>query len=930
MSRVPVQRLLWALLAAASFAAVLLALVPEGGVGAGTEEPPNGHVVQQEAGLSPAEVTLSLVDSFPDAEARHAGAHVAFDNASDAEFLSSGWNPLGKGGPAWAMSRDAVVDVPIAHPQDLTLALTLGIHPAAPDAEVLPNVQSVKILWNGRVMGTYKVRNASQHIAFPVPAAQQRHGLNRMEILPFFWFVPRSAGVGDDRRRFAFQCTAMELVSDRVEYGGSPVAATVKKESIVQAPGSVLSYYFLLPEHAVLHAEGRLHAEGAELPEEVAGRVTLTLVDEKMDERVLLERDLRELAHSPDFYVHEDLTDLAGQAVALNLCFSLLVPALVPASQNVVDFYKRPDRDLPFRIGLSSPHIDGDLLRLEAGEALLFRGWIAGDKKHTVTVSLNGEPHATQPEHRADVAGRFDGLSSIEGFRVSIPFAMLQAHNDLAISVDERVQIGLRFDRPLTHDARPKALKALPWHELYRLEWHDPRIEGVQARLPAAVPTVPRERYNVIIVLSDALRADHLEPYGSTEVQTPELASLAQRSATFVHASANSGWTRPSIASLLTSQYVPAHGCATTDDALPDTSPYLPEILHNAGYRTMTVLSNPNTSTEFGFGRGFDTVHEHFRVRREVHDECTTPEAKAAHFWDKYFEPFLQEAQDQPFFVFYHELDPHDPYNPHPPYDTMYDPPRGHLDLTGEVGRATRSGAFPLTEGDVRYLQSQYKGEITFLDAHLKLMYERLAEKGLADRTLLVFLADHGDEFWEHLGIGHGHSLYEELLHVPLVFSLPGLIPAGKRPRGHVQLIDVPPTILGLIGEEIPHEMQGRSLLPYLFGPEDCDPPRATFARMTNGRTPGSDSIRVGHWKLIEETYAAGGHNRELYNLEKDPGEHIDRWPQELVVGKALSQMLRSYRRRNAQFQSGAPRKVETRKLSAEVVADLQALGYLE
>jgi len=431
------------------------------------------------------------------------------------------------------------------------------------------------------------------------------------------------------------------------------------------------------------------------------------------------------------------------------------------------------------------------------------------------------------------------------------------------------------------------------------------------------------------VILFDTLRPDFVAPYGG-DVDTPALSALAASGTTFETARSNSSWTRTSVTSLLTGVYPFRHGVIQGSDHLPAGDPYLPEILRAKGFHTMAIINNAVIAPEFGYGRGFDSVHKHYELRPPVMPrQHHAPDAQADLVWDKYFDPFLAEAGTDNFFVYLHEIDPHAPYNPQAPYGDPYAIDyKGNIDAARLLVRMFRRHAVPLDAFDVEYLQSRYRGEIAFMDAYLARLMQRLERSGVADDTLVLFVSDHGEEFMEHGTVGHYWNLYEEVLQVPMIWSLPGLIAAERRVPSLVELLDVPPTLLDLLGIPIPEAMEGRSLRRDLSGEEEPTRPRWSFARV---RSDGWTSARYGDWKLLRE-YGGGPSDlprRELYDLADDPGETRNRWAEEWIVGKTLSQELAA---REAQpgSSAGATKNLDLDDLDPKVVEQLRVLGYVE
>jgi hypothetical protein len=245
---------------------------------------------------------------------------------------------------------------------------------------------------------------------------------------------------------------------------------------------------------------------------------------------------------------------------------------------------------------------------------------------------------------------------------------------------------------------------------------------------------------------------------------------------------------------------------------------------------------------------------------------------------------------DRPFFLFAHYFDPHEPYAPPPPYDTLY---RGdyegrignsfvlHEHLPGVVG--TRFDDLrTLTAADWVRIVSLYDGEIAFTDVAIDSLLMGLRHRGLAEKTLILFLSDHGEEFFEHEAFGHGHALFDEVIKVPLIVSLPGRLPEGGRISRQVRLVDVMPTVFDLLDIDVESRCEGVSLAPLLEGSGDVEmrqdvllPPQVAFSEGLL-RGPERKSITSYPWKLI---YYLDTQEHRLFNLDEDPDEKTDRMP---------------------------------------------------
>jgi arylsulfatase A-like enzyme len=472
------------------------------------------------------------------------------------------------------------------------------------------------------------------------------------------------------------------------------------------------------------------------------------------------------------------------------------------------------------------------------------------------------------------------------------------------------------------------------------LDWQQLEIVAPGRAAADVSPTPRAPGRNLLFVLFDTLRADRTEPYGSEDVATPAMTRLAARGTTFLNAFSNASWTAPSVASLFTSTYPTLHGVRGTGmihgleevAALPPGLPSLPLVASDAGYVTVAVLNNPAISPAFGFGRGFDEAHEFWRQRAETRSAVPTPEGQADLVWDRFVEPVLSARGERPFFAYVHEIDPHSPYNPPPPYDTRYgsyegvDPaPLRALSLPARY----KKDPGVLSQRDIAFLRAQYAGEVTFMDAYLGRLLDRLEREGLRESTLVVFVSDHGESLTEHLRLGHGDTLYDEVLRVPLIFSLPGLLPEGLRVTAPVQLVDVAPTILDLLGLEIPPLMQGESLAP-LFAGAGGSSHRPTFAEATFEGVFSLDAVRVGRFKLIRRFDKKGGDPElQLFDLAADPHERENLVQRSPVVAATLRQILDWRRHQDLQAQSEVE-SVDLRAVDDQLRSGLEALGYVE
>jgi arylsulfatase A-like enzyme len=427
----------------------------------------------------------------------------------------------------------------------------------------------------------------------------------------------------------------------------------------------------------------------------------------------------------------------------------------------------------------------------------------------------------------------------------------------------------------------------------------------------------PERPWNVVFILVDTLRADHLSAYGHDRPTSPELDRLAEGSYLFENALAQAGCTFPSVNSLLTSRHS-QHFLGQPEErrmSIPDDLPTLAEILSEAGYATAAVSASsvvratPSRVNHFGgFGQGFDAFDE----------ECLMADAACVNA--RAFE--ILDGLEAPYFLYLHYWDPHDPYRPplhhvrsFPDHDTSH----GFLargNLWPIIRMLYQDGPhWDLGPEDVAQIKTLYDEEIRYFDGRLRELLDRLETRGDLDRTLLVFASDHGDEHLEHGHIAHCRSLaYQTVVHTPLLLKIPGL-PGGRR-DARVQNLDVTPTILDYLG--IPFDdlgFEGRSLRPVIESEREVH--RYVFASQGRSRV-----VSDGRYKLIHDIRTG---ERALYDLAADPGETEDLATARPEETDRLEEVLFGWIR----SLEGAVGSDESLRRADEAERQLKAVGYL-
>lgn len=424
---------------------------------------------------------------------------------------------------------------------------------------------------------------------------------------------------------------------------------------------------------------------------------------------------------------------------------------------------------------------------------------------------------------------------------------------------------------------------------------------GACDREEAAAPP-PRFR-NLVVVMIDTLRSDHLSSYGYHRETAPFLASLAE-SGIQVQGISASSWTRPSIATLLTGLHPQRHQAIARSDALPEGVAYLPQSLRELGFNTAAYLSNGNVSSELGFARGFDLVEEY--------GEKPKPEASVV--TDGGLR--LADRLSPPYFLYVHYLDPHDPYVPAQPWGG--DQPRPLVQPPDIL-----SGRAPFDEPTLQRLRDSYDGEILEMDPQIERLVRGLEQRGLLQDTLVVVTSDHGEAFGEHGKIVHGHTLHREEVEVPfLLWSQPSRWQPHRSDDTFHQ-VDFMATMLAALGLEQPAGGDGESRWDQLATGQPL-PESAQFLHLDLDRL-GELAIQRGGYKLI---HRRGRPTNLLYHLAADPNERemIEEGTSEEV--ETRRRLLRQLIHLHNELASGrSQRQIES--IDGELRERLAALGYL-
>ena len=459
------------------------------------------------------------------------------------------------------------------------------------------------------------------------------------------------------------------------------------------------------------------------------------------------------------------------------------------------------------------------------------------------------------------------------------------------------------------------------------------------------------ERSNVLLIIVESLRADQLGCYGNADGLTPHIDAFASRAVVYEEAIAQSSATRASFASILTSVIPSSHGVVGAAGRLPDELATLAEVMDGAGYTAGARVTHEGVGDRWGFDQGYDDFEHLHRAHplwasdrssslvaysaltRWVVGRLAGQGRRVAAYYRNAAEvtdaaiSYLDDHRDQRWFLTVQFMDPHDPYFQHP-WDGR------------AVGRT--DGLDPVDADRVR---AAYRGEVSYLDAHLGRLLDAITGEGVEEDTIVVLTSSHGVEFQEHGGWWHGATLYEEQIWVPLIVRYPDgftyvagtltespsdeplYVANGDRAVDLVRLIDIAPTLVLLAGHSAPEEWQGAPLTGDWTRRDILD--KLAFSE-TEFEGNVLSSLRSSSWKLIEDE--PGGTRPspacELFDLRSDPAERTDLCDSEVTAAirdRAHEQLaaIRIHAR-------GEAKPGEIRRLDPATCRQLRELGYLE
>jgi choline-sulfatase len=421
----------------------------------------------------------------------------------------------------------------------------------------------------------------------------------------------------------------------------------------------------------------------------------------------------------------------------------------------------------------------------------------------------------------------------------------------------------------------------------------------------------PDRPQSAVVIVIDTLRADRMGSAGCELGLTPGMDTFAEQAVVFEQAFNHAPWTLPACASILSGLHPKEHGAGGQLGqfrGLDAQVATLPKAFGAQGYRTHAIVNVAFLGDDFGVTRDFDSVDAEF-YSTNVEVRRAGPTTDAALKW-------LKENSEQPFLLFVHYFDPHAVYDPPQPFRRRYAAEADKEDEsfvfgTREHMMKLRQGFMPASDV-IRRAEKLYNGEVAYTDSQVERLLDGIKLQGLD--PVLVITGDHGEEFLDHEGFEHGHTLYDELCHIPLMVKAPGLTPG--RVQAAVRHVDLAPTLCELCGVPPSTGFVGRSLLDLAQGRPEA---QRTVLAHGNMWGPPLTSFRDERWKLIVD----GAGKAQLYDWRADPHETQDLAAKETGELERLQASLNVVAGHMEALQRGG--NVD---LTAETQALLDGLGY--
>ena len=423
----------------------------------------------------------------------------------------------------------------------------------------------------------------------------------------------------------------------------------------------------------------------------------------------------------------------------------------------------------------------------------------------------------------------------------------------------------------------------------------------------------PKQIQHIFIVTADALRADHLGCYGYARPTSPNIDLFAKDAVLFENAVSQGAATLPSTASLFTSVYPSTHKADVNTSKLPAQFLTLPEIANANGYMTAGFAQNEFLNPPHGLTDGFRWYrYDRFPIETE---KRLIP-----------LQEWIQNMRNFPKFVFFHMLHPHSPYVPPLEIARLFHVSHSPLASSNQKLIEVDAKRIILPKEEREHLMTLYDAEIRHLDTLFGTFIQHLKQLKIYEESLIIFLSDHGEGFQEHGRLGHGGTVYQEMIRVPLLIKLPSRYNArGIRINQNVQTMDVMPTILEISRLPMPDFLQGKSLMPLIQKAGKQENARTVFSEVLSAKL--LCAIK-GDYKYI---YSGATGKEELYDIRIDPGEIQDLSEKRLDLLKMFREERSSFFSRASEWRK---KHIQTEGehivLDEEQTEELKALGYIQ
>lgn len=411
----------------------------------------------------------------------------------------------------------------------------------------------------------------------------------------------------------------------------------------------------------------------------------------------------------------------------------------------------------------------------------------------------------------------------------------------------------------------------------------------------SALKPLEIENMNIVIFTIDTLRADHLECYGYEKVKTPNIDRLADEGIRFEYNIAQAPLTLPSHSTIFTGTYPLYHGIRDNGGFyLDDKHVTLAEVLKNKGFSTGAFVAAFVLDSRWGLDQGFDFYYDNFDLTKYRRPSLDAVQRRGEEVLEEAYQWIEKQSQGR-FFAWIHLYDPHTPYDPPEPYKSQY--------MDRQYGL--------------------YDGEIAYVDRLMGEFRQFMENRGLLEKTVIIFTADHGESLGEHQESAHGFFIYDAAVRIPLIFRFPERRFAGQVVTQQVRSLDILPTVLDIIGEESPECVQGESLLGLILGRDERpDLPAYSETYWPNYHYGWSElkSYRTGQYKFIDAP------KPELYDIIADPGELNNLISAQAAFARKMEKDLAALL---DNFSAEGIEETGPRGIDQDSLEKLQALGYI-